>query len=168
LHSQYAFYECENKKSVLSSYQADARHVTLWFVPVSNRVLRTYLWLLLFLALRAGGNLALAWGTKHLPERLAANPLVYVRSMLDPFVGLGVFLLIVALLARLALLSVADLSFILPMTAIGYVLAALLGKVFLHETVSAQRWLAVLLIFAGAALVSSTPHSTTARPEKSE
>ena len=34
---------------------------------------------------------------------------------------------------RLALLSVADLSFILPMTAIGYVLAAVLGRFFLHE-----------------------------------
>ena len=71
-------------------------------------------------------------------------------------------MLILALLARLALLSVADLSFILPMTAIGYVLAALLGRVFLHEAVSPQRWLAVTLIFGGAALVSSTPQSTTA------
>ena len=137
-------------------------------MSISNRSIRTYLWLLLFLALRAFGNLSLAWGTKRLPERLAANPLVYIRSMLDPFVGLGIVLLIVALLARLALLSVADLSFILPMTAIGYVLAALLGKVFLNETVSAQRWFAVVLIFAGAALVSSTPQSTTGKPEKSK
>jgi len=137
-------------------------------VPVSNRLFRTYLWLLLFLALRAGGNLCLAWGTKHLPETLGTNPLVYVRSLLDPAVGFGVILLIVALLARLALLSVADLSFVLPMTAVGYVLAALLGKVFLHEDVSSQRWLAVLLIFAGAALVSSTPQSTTGDVEKSQ
>ena len=78
----------------------------------------------------------------------------------------GVILLIVALLARLALLSVADLSFVLPMTAIGYLVAALLGRVILHEAVSPQRWLAVILIFAGAALVSSTPHDTTGEPEK--
>jgi drug/metabolite transporter (DMT)-like permease len=137
-------------------------------VPISNRVLRTYIWLLLFLALRAGGNLLLAWGTKHLPETLGGNPLAYLRSMLDPVVAVGIILLIVALLARLALLSVADLSFVLPMTAIGYVLAALLGKVFLHETVTAQRWLAVGFIFAGAALVSSTPQSTTGKLEKPE
>jgi drug/metabolite transporter (DMT)-like permease len=130
-------------------------------VPISPRFLRTYVWLVLFLALRAGGNLALAWGTKRLPQKLAADPLIYLRSMLDPFVALGVLLLIVALLARLALLSVADLSFVLPMTAVGYVLAALLGRVVLHETVSTQRWLAVTLIFAGAALVSATPQSTT-------
>jgi len=130
-------------------------------VPISSRTLRTYIWLLLFLALRAGGNLSLAVGTKHLPDRLAANPIVYVRSLADPTIAIGVVLLIVALLARLALLSVADLSFVLPMTAVGYVVAALLGRTFLHETVTAQRWIAVVLIFAGAAIVSSTPQSTT-------
>ncbi|MGA2196591.1 MAG: hypothetical protein ABSH40_15120 [Bryobacteraceae bacterium] len=117
--------------------------------------------LLIFLALRAFGNLCLAWGTKHLPETLAADPLVYLRSMLDPAIALGIVMLILALLVRLALLSVADLSFVLPMTAVGYVLAALLGRFFLHEVVSPQRWLAVALIFAGTALVSSTPQSTT-------
>ena len=131
----------------------------------SSRSIRTYAVLLLFLALRAFGNLSLAWGTKHLPETLAADPLVYLRSMMDPFVALGIVMLILALLARLALLSVADLSFILPMTAIGYLLAALLGRFFLHEAVSPQRWLAVALIFGGAALVSGTPQNTTGRVE---
>jgi uncharacterized membrane protein len=66
-----------------------------------------------------------------------------------------------ALLSRIALLSLADLSFVLPVTALGYVIAVFLGKVFLHETVSHQRWLGTLLIFAGAALVGSTPPDTT-------
>jgi drug/metabolite transporter (DMT)-like permease len=136
-------------------------------VTTSSKTTRTYFWLLLFLALRAFGNLSLAWGTRRLPETLAADPMVYLRAMLDPFVALGIAMLIVALLARLALLSVADLSFILPMTAIGYVLAALLGRYFLHEAVSPQRWLAVTLIFGGAALVSFTPQSTTGKLEGS-
>jgi drug/metabolite transporter (DMT)-like permease len=54
------------------------------------------------------------------------------------------------------------------MTAIGYVLAALLGRVFLNETVSPQRWLAVLLIFGGAVLVSATPQATTGKAEDSK
>jgi drug/metabolite transporter (DMT)-like permease len=33
--------------------------------------------------------------------------------------------------------------------------------VFLHETVTRQRWLGTLLIFAGAALVGSTSPDTT-------
>ena len=131
------------------------------FVPLSTRTTRTYFLLVLFLALRAFGNLSLAWGTKHLPETLAVDPMVYLRAMLHPGIALGIAMLILALLVRLALLSLADLSFILPMTAIGYVLAALLGKFSpLHETVSPRRWLAVALIFAGAALVSSTPQAT--------
>lgn len=134
-------------------------------MPLSTKTIRTYLLLLLFLGLRAFGNLSLAWGTKHLPERLAADPLVYLRSMLDPGIALGIGMLIVALLVRLALLSVADLSFVLPMTATGYVLAALLGRFFLQEAVSPGRWLAVALIFGGAALVSSTPQSTTGQRE---
>jgi len=130
-------------------------------VPPSTRAIRTYLLLLLFLALRAFGNLCLAWGTKHLPEKLAADPLVYLRSMMDPFVALGIAMLIVALLARLALLSVADLSFVLPVTSAGYVISTLLGRIFLHEPVSISRWAGAILISLGAALVVSTPEKTT-------
>ena len=50
------------------------------------------------------------------------------------------------------------------MTAIGYVLSAVFGHVFLHEAVSPQRWLAVGLIFAGAAIVGSAPQATV-KPE---
>jgi drug/metabolite transporter (DMT)-like permease len=123
--------------------------------------LRAYGLLLAFLALRAFGNLALAWGTKHLPQGLSANPVSYGLALLNPFVILAIAMLILALLVRMALLSVADLSFVLPMTAVGYVIAAVLGKVFLHEDVSMPRWLGVLLIFAGAALVGSTSQKTT-------
>ena len=134
-------------------------------MPLSSKTTRTYFLLVLFLALRAFGNLSLAWGTKHMPETLGADPLIYIRSMFHPGIAVGIAMLILALLVRLALLSLADLSFILPMTAIGYVLAALLGRFFLHEQVSPQRWLAVALIFAGAALVSSTPQATSGKSE---
>jgi drug/metabolite transporter (DMT)-like permease len=128
---------------------------------VRGKALRAYSLLLAFLALRAFGNLALAWGTKHLSQGLSANPLSYGLAMLNPFVTLAIAMLILALLVRMALLSVADLSFVLPMTAVGYVIAAVFGKLFLHEEVSVQRWLGVILIFAGAALVGSTSQKTT-------
>jgi uncharacterized membrane protein len=116
---------------------------------------RTYSVLLLFIALKAAGNLSLAWGMKHLPEA-GANPLAYIRAMLDPFVAIGVVSLIAALLTRMVLLSLADLSFVLPVTAVGYVIAAFLGKVVLNEVVTSRRWLGTILIFIGAALVGST------------
>lgn len=128
--------------------------------------LRTYSVLLLFIALKAAGNLSLAWGMQHLERNVSANPLYYVRAIFDPFVALGIVMLIVALLTRMVLLSLADLSFVLPVTAVGYVLAALLGKVVLHEVVTTQRWMGTILIFAGAALVSSTTQKTTGETPK--
>jgi|SRR5579875_3720188 drug/metabolite transporter (DMT)-like permease len=121
---------------------------------------RTYSVLTIFITLKAAGNLSLAWGMKHLPQIISASPLPYLRAMLDPFVAGGVAALILALLARMALFSLADLSFVLPVTAAGYILAAILGKTILHENVSAGRWLGTLLIAGGAALVGSGEHRT--------
>jgi drug/metabolite transporter (DMT)-like permease len=123
---------------------------------------RTYLLLFLFLVFKAFGNLSLAWGTKHFPESLSFYPLLYLRAMLNPFVASGILMLILALLVRMALLSVADLSFVLPLTAVGYVFAALLGRFLLHEEVTAARWLGTLLIFGGVAVVGATPMKTAA------
>lgn len=125
------------------------------------RTFRTYLLLALFVALRAFGNLALALGTKRFPEALSTNPNAYLAAMIDPFAAAGILMLILSIFARMAIFSVADLSFVLPVTAIGYVLAALLGHAILSEPVSAARWMGTLLIFAGAALVGSTPRNTT-------
>lgn len=107
-------------------------------------------------AFNAIGNLALTWGLRHAVEQLGANPLGYVRVMVNPFVASGIALLVLWLLTRMALMSWADLSFVLPVTSVGYVLSALLGRVFLHETVSIERWAGTLLIFVGAGLVGVT------------
>jgi drug/metabolite transporter (DMT)-like permease len=121
---------------------------------------RTYGVLAFFIALKAFGNLSLAFGMKHIPQIMSASPLPYLRAMLDPFVAAGVIALILAVLARMALFSLADLSFVLPVTSVGYILAAILGKTFLHEDVSAQRWAGTILIVAGAALVGVGEHRT--------
>ena len=129
-----------------------------------EHLLRTYLLVLLFVALRSFGNLALAWGTRRLPQTLSVHAAAYLWSMLDPFVAAGIVLLILSLFTRMALLSVADLSFVLPTTAVGYPLAAVIGWFFLKERVSTGHWIATLLIFAGTALVGTTPRSTTPVP----
>lgn len=106
----------------------------------------------------------MAWGMKHVPEQMSMDPVLYLHAMLNPFVALGIAALILALLTRMALLSLADLSFVLPVTAIGYVFSVFLGKLFLHETITHQRWLGTLLIFAGAVLVGTTSRNTTDAP----
>jgi len=106
------------------------------------------------------GNLSLAWGMKHVTFRVGLDPTGYVRAMVNPFVALGIGLLILWLLTRMALLSWADLSFVLPVTAVGYFLAAVVGHVFLHETITNAQWMGTLLIFAGTAIVGSSGHKT--------
>ena len=123
--------------------------------------MKTYSLLAAFVVLRAFGNLSLAFGTKHFSESLVLNPLSYLRAMLSPFVAAGVAMLILAMLLRMAVLGLADLSFVLPLTAVGYVFAALLGRFILHEQVSPQRWLGTALIFIGVAVVGTTQQNTT-------
>jgi uncharacterized membrane protein len=68
-------------------------------------------------------------------------------------VALGVSLLILWLFSHMVLLSWADLSYVLPVTSIGYVLVTLAGRLFLHESVSVMRWCGVILIVTGVMLV---------------
>lgn len=124
--------------------------------------LNTFLLLTAVVVLNAAGNLSLAFGMRHISETLALNPLDYIRAMLNPFVAGGTILLIFWLLSRMTLLSWADLSFVLPCTGLGYVLAAVLGNVFLHEAVTPTHWIGTILIFAGTVMVGSTDQQTEA------
>jgi len=114
--------------------------------------------------LNALGNLSLAWGMRHIDIVVGLNPLDYIRAMLTPFVALGIVLLILWLLIRMALLSWADLSFVVPITSVGYVLAAVFGVWFMAEVVTPVHWAGTLLIFAGTLLVGGTkPNSRSAQ-----
>lgn len=122
--------------------------------------LHTFLLLLAVVLFNAVGNLSLAWGMRHVSEAMTLNPLGYIRAMMNPFVALGIVLLICWLLARMTLLSWADLSFVLPLTGLGYILAAVFGKLFLGETVTPVHWSGTILICAGTAMVGSTDQRT--------
>ena len=69
---------------------------------------------------------------------------------------LGVLLLIVWLISQLSLLSRVDLSYVLPVTSVSYVLTALMGEFLLHERVSTGRWIGIGLIGLGVSLVVRT------------
>lgn len=58
------------------------------------------------------------------------------------------------------LLSVADVSFALPFTALGYVSVGLFSVVLLGEHVGMGRAAGIALILAGVGFISRTPHST--------
>jgi drug/metabolite transporter (DMT)-like permease len=50
-------------------------------------------------------------------------------------------------------LSRAELSIVLPITALTYVFSSVLAKILLHEEVSPMRWLGTLIIMVGVAIV---------------
>lgn len=106
------------------------------------------------------------WGNFFLKRGIPADlptPLSYITALFEPWAALGVILLIVWLISRMTLLSWADLSYVLPVTSIGYVLVALAGKVLLHEQVTEKRWAGILLIVLGVALVSGGTSPQTER-----
>jgi drug/metabolite transporter (DMT)-like permease len=107
------------------------------------------------------GNFLLAWGMRQTSPDALGSPVGYIAVLFNPWVALGVILLIVWLVSQMLLLSWADLSYVLPVTSAGYVLTALAGRLFLGEQISAARWAGVTLIMAGVALVGRTHHSTT-------
>lgn len=103
----------------------------------------------------AFGNLFLTWGLRHGAGVLNASPLSFIRAIFNPWVTLGICLLITWLLSKMLLLSWADLSYVLPVTAFGYVLNAALGRLVLNEQITSARWAGVLLIVGGTVLVGA-------------
>lgn len=105
------------------------------------------------------GNSALTWGMKRAGDP-GLSPLLYLKAIFDPWVSLGIVLLVVWMLSRMTLLSWADLSYVLPVTSAGYILQALIGKYVFGEQISIARWSGTLLIIAGIILVATTSPRT--------
>ena len=80
----------------------------------------------------------------------------------------GIGFLILWMLTRMTLLGWADLSYVLPITALGYVLSTVLGVVFLGEIVSGKRWAGTVLIVLGTALVAREGLARGGQPELSQ
>ena len=125
--------------------------------------LRTRLLAVVVILSNVLGNFFLSRGMKS-PE----PPGFLLAVFLNPWVMLGVSLLILWMLARMTLLSWADLTYVLPVTALGYVLTALMGRLFLGEHVSLGRWAGIALIVGGVFLVGNTPIRTTANHGKGD
>ena len=107
------------------------------------------------------GNLFLAISMNSMPPFSSSSWLVYVGTILanPSFLG-GTFLITVSMFAQLAMYTWADLSYILPVTASGYVITAILGKFVLDERPSISRWLGVAVISLGVILVADTTPDT--------
>ncbi len=117
---------------------------------------KTRLFTAIVVSSNALGNLFLTRGMKAFPGTLSLSPVPYISAIFSPWVAAGVALLIVWMLSRMALFGWADLSYVLPVTSMGYVLSALMGRYFLGEHVSLRRWAGTIFIVAGTAIVGRT------------
>jgi drug/metabolite transporter (DMT)-like permease len=116
---------------------------------------KTRLWAAISVLSNVAGNSALTHGMHELGQ-IGNTPVALIAALFHPWVAIGVTLLIVWTFAHMALLSWADLSYVMPVTAIGYVVTAFAGKFFLGEIVSPARWAGIVLITAGVTLVGRT------------
>ncbi|MBN9615891.1 MAG: transporter [Acidobacteriales bacterium 59-55] len=81
-------------------------------------------------------------------------------ALRNPWVIGGIVLLLGFFASYLTALSWADLTFVLPSTAFGYVVVALLSRFWLHEHISAYRWAGIILIVCGVGFVANGPSLT--------
>jgi len=58
-----------------------------------------------------------------------------------------------AFFALLAALSIYNVSFVVPVTALSYVVGSFGSATFLRERVSLNRWMGILVVAAGVTLV---------------
>jgi uncharacterized membrane protein len=76
-------------------------------------------------------------------------------------IWIGILFLIGFTISYMTVMSWADYSYVMPAGAFGYALLTLLAVIFLHERVSARRWVGVVLICIGVLLVGQTKPRTT-------
>ena len=106
----------------------------------------------------SGGDIAVSHAMKQIGEVAILRPYAIAQALLRAmrlgwfWVGIG--LMAIAFFSLLALLSWADVSLVVPATALTYVVAALGGKFLLHEEVAPVRWAGVALVCVGVALLS--------------
>lgn len=125
---------------------------------------RTQILVLAVVLTNVFGNIFLSRGMHQVGRIVSASPFDYIRAFANPWTAVGMAILIVWVLSDLALLSRADLSFVLPVTASAYVLVAIFGHFLLHDHISWERWLGILLITGGVILAEETPARTTKGP----
>ena len=115
--------------------------------------------LLLFLVVVSGtgGEICVTRAMKHVGEVTDFRPLalvrVILRAMKVTWMWIGIAMMALAFFSLLAVLSIENVSFVVPVTALNYAAGALGGKFFLGERVTPRRWAGVLIVCVGVTLV---------------
>ena len=109
------------------------------------------------------GDSLLARGMKEVGGVSLHNVSGLLFAILNPWVAIGILLLLAFFASYMSALSWADLTYVLPATSLSYVLVALIGRIGFHEEISPIRWLGIACIAAGVGIVAAGPSLTPAR-----
>jgi drug/metabolite transporter (DMT)-like permease len=104
-----------------------------------------------------GGEMLVAHAMKQIARRRPVTRPAIVHllghAVRPGVMWLGLALQAVAFFALLALLSWADVSFVVPATALNYVVGAAGSALFLRERVNRVRWAGVCLVCLGVGVM---------------
>ncbi len=119
--------------------------------------MKTVLLLALLIVFSSLGEILSARGMKQIGE-LSFRPRLLVQTIPRLFTNgnliTGVACLAFSFFSFLSLLSYADLSFVVPLTALGYLTNTIGAKFLLHEKISPARWWGTVLVTFGVAIIS--------------
>jgi drug/metabolite transporter (DMT)-like permease len=119
--------------------------------------LRDIILFTLIVAAGTGGELCVSRAMKEVGEATSFHPVeiakLILRALRVPWMWLGVAMMAIAFFALLGALSLYNVSFVVPVTALSYVAGAFGSATFLRERVTPQRWLGVFLVAVGVTLV---------------
>jgi bacterial/archaeal transporter family protein len=112
---------------------------------------------LMIVTSNATGDVLITRGMKEIGDISAVSPLQFLKIVKSVLTNLsflsGVFCLAVSFFSFMIVLSWADLSFVVPATAVVYVVSILGAKFILKEEISPLRWAGTLLVCVGVAMV---------------
>jgi drug/metabolite transporter (DMT)-like permease len=134
--------------------------------------MRTYIILTLGIFAQATGNVFLSKEMKHIALAVQAIDssflVLFFSAFENPVVWMGTGLLIISFLLFVAALSLADLSFVLPVVSIEVIVNVAFANYFLNEPVSLLRWMGTMLISTGVILVVRSEKQTAKHRKRQE
>src|SRR5215469_7904684 len=127
-----------------------------------------YLILLCVMLTASVGDTLLSRGMSQIgPVDFHNLPLLF-HALFNPFIASGIVLLIGFFASYMTALSWADLTFVMPATAFGYVVVALLSHFWLGEHLSIYRWAGIAMIVCAVGFVANGPSRTEHPSEHQE
>jgi drug/metabolite transporter (DMT)-like permease len=106
------------------------------------------------------GDSLLSYGMRQVGNVSLGHLSSLLLAITNPWVALGILLLLGFFACYMTALSWADLTYVLPASSLGYVLLALIARFALHEHVTVTRWLGIALVSSGVGFVTRGPELT--------